>query len=214
MPRRNPKKDSITIYYAYRLGFNEENKPVFGAVKSCEAYFSDRSGEFDYAQFGSDNKFGTHLILQDTEATRYFDKYTKIWVFSTPTSSNQQADYLIKSEPEIRDGQIMLDCDSLAVDNRQLYYLYNDEIIRFTAIFNESASVFYTPLNQYLPIDKTTVMWYNEPDDAEEAATMTFVSKRIRAKFIEYTVRLVEEEDENEDPVEPEPEEPEENDGE
>lgn len=196
MPRRNPKKDSITIYYAYRLGFNEENKPVFGDVKSCEAYFSDRSGEFEYAQFGSDNKFGTHIILQDTEETRYFDKYTKIWVFSTPTSSDQQADYLIKSEPEIRDGQILFDCESLAVNNRQLYYLYNGSVVRFTAIFKESDGVFYTPLNQYLPINRTTVMWYNEPDDATDEPTMVFVSKRTRSKYIEYTVRLVDEGDE------------------
>ena len=198
MPRRNSKKDCITIYYAYRLGIDENGKQVFGDIKSCEAYFSDRSGGFEYANYGSEKNYGTRLILQNIEATRYFDEYTKIWVFSTPTSSDQQADYLIKSEPEIRDGQILLDCDSLAVNHRDLYYLYNGNIVRFTAIFNKDGGVFYTPINQYLPIDRSTKMWFNEPDDAEsDEDILEFVSKRTRPKFIEYTVRVLESEEED-----------------
>lgn len=201
MPRQIPKKDCIKIYYAYRLGIDQNGVQQFGAIKSCDAYFSDRSGGFEYARYGSETDYGTRLILQDSEATKYFDEYTKIWVFSTPTSSDEQPDYIIKNEPTIRDGQIMFECDSVAVNNRQLYYLYGNAIIRFTAIFNESAGVFYTPTNVYLPIDKSTKMWFTEPDDAEsDEDVMVFVSKRSRAKYNEYNVRIVEPEpEENEE---------------
>lgn len=199
MPRQIPKKDCIRIYYAYRLGFDQNGVQQFGAIQSCDAYFSDRSGGFEYAQYGSDTNYGTQLILQDSEATRYFDEYTKIWVFSTPTSSNEQPDYIIKSEPTIRDGQIMFDCDSVAVNNRQLYYLYGNAIIRFTAVFNESAGMFYTPTNMYLPIDKNTKMWFTEPDDADTAEdVMALKSKRIRTKYIEYAFDIVEPEEQEE----------------
>lgn len=195
MPRRNPKKDCITIYYAYRLGIDQNGIQQFGAIQSREAYFSDRSGNFEYSRYGSQDGYGTTLILQDTEDTRYFDEYTKVWVFSTPISSDQQADYLVREKPEIRDGQLLVRCDSLAVDNTNLYYLYGDKVVEFTAIFNKDAGVFYTPTNQYLPLDRNTKMWYEEPDDASDDATMAFVSKRTRAKYAEYTVRIIESEE-------------------
>lgn len=196
MPRQIPKKDCIKIYYAYRLGIDQNGVQQFGAIKSCDAYFSDRSGGFEYAQYGSELNYGTQLILQDSEATRYFDEYTKIWVFSTPISSDEQPDYLIKGEPKLRDGQLMFSCDSVAVNNRQLYYQYGTSIIRFTAIFNENAGVFYTPVNMFLPIDKTTKMWFTEPDDVDtNEDVMYFVSKRTKPKYIEYTIRILEPED-------------------
>ena len=199
MPRQIPKKDCIKIYYAYRLGIDQNGIQQFGAIKSCDAYFSDRSGGFEYENYGSDDNYSTNIILQNSEATRYFDEYTKVWVFSTPTSSDEQPDYIIKGKPTIRDGQLMFNCDSVAVNNRQLYYAYGNAIIRFTAIFNESAGVFYTPSNMYLPIDKSTKMWFTEPDDVyTNEDVMEFVSKRSRSKYNEYNVRIVEPEPEEE----------------
>lgn len=193
MPRQNARKDSITIYYAYRLGINEDGIERFGNTKSVLAYADDRSGTAPDSVFGTDNNYSLQLLIPVTEATRYFDKYTKIWVRSTPKSSDDQADYKIQAEPLERDGQIYVQLQSIAVDHRDLYYLYNGEIITFSAIWNDEQHKFYTPTNMYLPIDKKTKMWYEQPENEDdENGRLTFKSKRTLRRYIEYTVNIKE----------------------
>lgn len=191
MPRRNALKDSIKIYYAYRLGINSNSKEVFSEVQSVIAYLSDRDGSAPDDKFGTDNNYDVSFLIPKTIETQYFDKYTKVWIYSTPQSSGEQADYKIVAEPNIRDGQIYVRCQSVAIDNHNFYYEYNGDVIRFTAIWNEANSVFYTPSNMYLPIDEETKLWFVEPDSIEdEVGLIKLLSKTEYKKYTEYAVEI------------------------
>lgn len=181
-------KDSITIYYAYRKGI-VDGEERFGALQSIDGvYISDRSGTGDEDSFGTDRNYDIRLLIPQCEKTRYFDLYTKIWIYSTPKSNAEQADYRVTAEPYARDGQLYVFCESIAVNNRELYYLDGDEIITVSVKLNENLGKFYTRTNMYLPIDKRTKIWMTEPDDKDSDEDLIAIkSKRITKRYNEYT---------------------------
>lgn len=196
MPRRNALKDSITIYYAYRLGINSNGKEIFDDVRETTAYVSDRDGLAPDSHFGTDNDYSLAFLITENENTRYFDKYTKVWIYSSPISSDEQADYKITAEPISRDGQLYVKCESIAVDHHDFYYLKDEVIINFTVVWDEENSTFYTPRNMYLPLDEETKLWYVEPDNVEdEVGLIKLVEKRTTRKYTAYVVEAVKEEE-------------------
>lgn len=189
MPRQNALKDSFKIYFAYRLGITENDTELFADVNSVMAYSSDKSGSSPDDRFGTDSNYTITLIIQDTEQTHYFDRYTKLWLYSTPKSSDDQANYRLVAEPIYRDKQIYLRCQSVAINNKFLFYLYGDKIVSFSVVYDTDNNKFYVPTNMYLPITKNTKLWYCEPDDKDsEEDTLTIIRKKEYSKFTEYTV--------------------------
>lgn len=190
MPRRISRKDSKEIFYAYRLGFSD-GKEVFGAINSCLAYVGDNSGNSKDSEFGSDNDYRVEIIIGFNNQTKFFDKYTRIWVNECPRTSDDAPDYVIVAEPEKRDGQILITCESSAINHIDLYYLFDGKIITFEAIDDLENGKFYVLPNVYLPIDIDTKMWYLEPvDENDENGTLKIIEVNSTNKCVEYSVEL------------------------
>lgn len=189
MPRRVSLKDSIKIYYAYRLGTDSSDREVFSSVKECYAQLSSREGDSKYSRYGSEDTYTLSIIINIDNNTQYFDKYTRIWVFNEPICASDDNDYVIVSDPVVKNGQFIIDCDSVAVNYTDFWYLYDSRILKFQAIDKMEDNCFFVKKNVYLPIDTNTQMWYIEPDDkTSKDGSMRLTNKVYQNKFVKYEI--------------------------
>lgn len=190
MPRQQSLKDKKTIYFAYRLG-KSGRKYLYSEVHSISAFVSDNGGKSPYSRMGTDENFFINIIIPYNAETQYIDRYTKIWVNEVPLSSNDDADFSITTDVVERNGEILLSCESTAVDHIDLYYEYEGNVVSFMAIDDLDNGLFYTAKNVYLPIDTSTQMWYEEPSNVYDTNnTMRLVEISKERNRIAYTVVL------------------------
>lgn len=191
MARRLAKKDSSTIYYAYRLGINSNNQEVFDEVKSVSAFVADKSGTAFDSRMGTETSYDVQFIVNVDGNTSKIDEYTRVWLKMTPRTSDDKPDYEIVSSPEHRNGQLLFSCRSTATNKSEFYYEYNGEVLRFMAVDDLENLKFIVPTNMYLPIDFDTKIWYDEPEDTDDTEfLMEMVDKEQVGDTIEYTVEL------------------------
>lgn len=191
MARRLAKKDSSTIYYAYRLGINSNNKEVFDEVKSVSAFVADKSGTAFDSRMGTETSYDVQFIVNVDGNTSKIDEYTRVWLKMTPRTSDDKPDYEIVSSPEHKNGQLLFSCRSTATNKSEFYYEYNSEVLRFMAVDDLENLKFIVPINMYLPIDFNTKLWYDEPDGIDDTEfLMRLVDKEEVNGNIEYTVEL------------------------
>ena len=191
MARRLAKKDSSTIYYAYRLGINSNSQEVFDEVKSVSAFVADKSGTSFDSRMGTETSYDVQFIVNYDDNTSKIDEYTRVWLKMTPRTSDDKPDYEIVSSPERRNGQLLFSCRSTATNKSEFYYEYNGEILRFMAVDDLENLKFIVPINMYLPIDFDTKIWYDEPEDTDDTEfLMEMVDKEQVGDTIEYTVEL------------------------
>lgn len=172
MPRRLSLKDTSTIYYAYRLGFNARNQEVFGDVNEVVALVSDRSGNVSDSRMGTETSYDLQFIVNEDDDTAKINEYTRVWVKMSPRTSDDKPDYEIVAKPKSRNGQILVSCRSTATNSSEFYYEYNGEVLRFMAVDDLENSKFLVPKNTYLPIDFDTKVWYDYPEDIDSTDYM------------------------------------------
>lgn len=191
MPRRNQEKDKRTVYIAHRYGIDANGNEIFGEPIEQNAVVSLYKGSSPDDNYGTASGLSFDLLFDKNSVTKYINLYTRIWVNTMPISSADSPDCVIASPPEMADGQILVACNSTAVNEGEFYYEYNGKVLSFVARDDLENNRFYTATNVYLPIDNETKMWYLEPADIEDSVgTMRFIEKKERKGYIEYTVEL------------------------
>lgn len=191
MPRRNQEKDKRTVYIAHRYGIDADGNEIFGDPIEQKAVVSLYNGSSPDDKYGTANSVSFELLFDKNSVTKYINLYTRVWVNTIPISSTDSPDCVIASPPEMADGQILVACNSTAVNEDEFYYEYNGKVLSFIARDDLENNRFYTATNVYLPIDNETKMWYLEPEDIKDSVgTMRFIEKKEHKGYIEYTVEL------------------------
>lgn len=191
MPRRNLVKDKRTVYIAYRYGIDANGNEVFGDPIEESAIVSLTSGSSPDGKYGTEHDYSYEILFDKNERTKYINLYTRIWVNKIPFSSTDSPDCIISKDPETSDGQILVSCETSAVNESEFYYEFGGKVLSFVARDDLENNRFYTPANMYLPIDNETKMWYLEPVDSNDTENTMRLDKKVENKnFIEYVVEI------------------------
>lgn len=191
MPRRNQLKDKRTVYIAYRYGIDEKGNEVFSDPIEQGAIISLTNGSSPDGRYGTDHNYSYEILFDKNEKTKYINLYTRIWVNKIPFNSTDAPDCIITKDPETANGQILVSCETSAVNESEFFYEFNGKVLRFVARDDLENNRFYTSANVYLPVDIDTKMWYIEPEDInDEYSTMRLVEKNEYKGYIEYVVEI------------------------
>ena len=181
------------IYVAYVLGdiggkvIHDEPIKVYAQIEDVKSLVLREDVGFvpDYDRL---------ILVPYGEKTQFIDEQSLLWISVEPNENKSNMDYKIERVGDVIDGNFILYCNSLTPNTKSLYYEKNGTIYQVKVDFDSSKLVAFLPLNKYLPIDKTSKIWYNKPTSVETTKTLIrLVSKQRLEKSYKLTFKKVDE---------------------
>jgi hypothetical protein len=180
------------IYVAYALGDNngkvahDEPIKVYAQIEDVKSLVLREDVGFvpDYDRL---------ILVPYGEKTQFIDEQSLLWISVEPNANKSNMDYKIERVGDVIDGNFILYCNSLTPNTKPLYYERNGTIYQVKVDFDSTNLVAFLPLNKYLPIDKSSKIWYNKPANGESTTSlMRLVSKQRLEKSYKLTFAKVE----------------------
>lgn len=153
------------MYFAYRLG-EVDGVTKYSNILVDKCQFIDIKKSVSIQAYGYETQYDAVMLVENNSNSRLIDKFTKIWVNSVPLDANSNTGYRIIRESNNSDGIITFYIQSTTDNYDELWYEYNGVIYRTEVLYNSENKIVQTPKNMYFPIDKTTKVWYIEPDNS------------------------------------------------
>jgi hypothetical protein len=180
------------IYVAYALGDNNGKVGHDNPIQ-IHAQTEDVKSLVLRENVGFVPDYDRLILVPFGEKTQFIDEQSLLWISVEPNANKSNMDYKIERVGDVIDGNFILYCKSLTPNTKSLYYEKNGTIYQVKVDFDSTNLVAFLPLNKYLPIDKSSKIWYNKPTSIETTKTLIrLVSKQRLEKSYKLTFAKVE----------------------
>jgi hypothetical protein len=180
------------IYVSYALG-NDGSKVVHEEPIKIYAQIEDVKSLVLREDVGFIPDYDRLILVPYGEKTQFIDEQSLLWISVEPNTNRNNSDYKIERVGDIVDGNFILYCNSLTPNTKPLYYEHKGKIYQIKVDFDSSNLVAVLPLNKYLPIDKSSKIWYTKPTNGESTTNLIkLVSKQRLEKSYKLTFTKVE----------------------
>lgn len=180
------------IYVAYALG-NDGNEVAHDEPIMVHAQVEDVKSLVLREDVGFVPDYDRLILVPYGEKTQFIDEQSLLWIGVEPNAKRNNSDYKIERVGDVVDGNFILYCNSLTPNTKPLYYERNNKVYQVKVDFDSGSLVAILPLNKYLPIDKTSKIWYTKPTNGESTTNLVrLVSKQRLEKSYKLTFAKVE----------------------
>lgn len=187
-----PSSLSKDIYVAYPLG-DDNGKIGYDEPIKIYAQIDDVKSLVLREDVGFVPDYDRLILVPYGEKTQFIDEQSLLWISVEPNANKSNMDYKIERVGDVIDGNFILYCNSLTPNTKPLYYERNGTIYQVKVDFDSNNFVAFLPLNKYLPIDKTSKIWYTKPTNGKSTTNlMRLVSKQRLEKSYKLTFAKVE----------------------
>ena len=180
------------IYVAYALG-DIGGKMIYDEPIKVYAQVEDVKSLVLREDVGFVPDYDRLILVPYGQKTQFIDEQSLLWISVEPNATKSNMDYKIERVGDVIDGNFILYCNSLTPNTKSLYYERKGTIYQVKVDFDSTNLVAFLPLNKYLPIDKTSKIWYTKPVNGESTTNlMRLVSKQRLEKSYKLTFAKVE----------------------
>ena len=165
------------IYIAYVLGdiggkvIHDEPIKVYAQVEDVKSLVLREDVGFvpDYDRL---------ILVPYGEKTQFIDEQSLLWIDTEPNANKSNMDYKIERVGDVIDGNFILYCNSLTPNTKPIYYEYNGKIYQSKLDIDGLFAIL--PLNKYLPIDKSSKIWFTKPESADSKKNLVRLTNKER----------------------------------
>lgn len=159
------------IYVAYALG-DIDGKMIYDNPIRVYAQVEDVKSLVLREDVGFVPDYDRLILVPYGEKTQFIDEQSLLWISVEPNASKSNMDYKIERVGDVIDGNFILYCNSLTPNTKSLYYERKGTIYQVKVDFDSNNLVAFLPLNKYLPIDKSSKIWYTKPTNGESTTNL------------------------------------------
>lgn len=163
MPRRTSKKDTVTFYYAYKLG-KKDNEVFYSEIYKGLGQLTSNNGIINKNYYGEELQSDSTLVVQDN--IKHIDNFTKIWLQQSPLNNNDSPSHKVVRITNVVNGLYTIYLKTNVLNYNTLWYEINGNILEIEVVFDYDNLTARIDKKMFLPIDITTNVWYIEPNDS------------------------------------------------
>lgn len=161
------KKDKTVSAIAYRIGFNN-NGNIYSDIKPV--YWVKKENSVGFVELTNGNRIECDLICyaEANKTIKRIDYDTAVYINEMPSELVKDGDYCITHIGEPHIGVIPFYLKRKPIQKASLFFIYNDEVVRFQCNFDKKELVGYIPKNKFIPFELGDTLWTCSPSQATD----------------------------------------------
>ena len=193
MPKCISRKDSRTVYCAFKVCENPDRMSVYSDIKTMTCQLVSYSGtrQIDYA--GQTIQYNAVALFNVDENSKFIDVATKFWFKAKPVDTTlYSGEYEVTGKAEPTDGIIKVFLMSCKQNNKTLYVAYQGNVCTVSLIYDNASKKAHLPKDFYFPFTSADVFWERKPKsiaDRENALRISAIAVNENGTDIYFSER-------------------------
>lgn len=168
---RISQKNLQNIYVAFPIGKTSTGLYKYSDPIQVRGQVSIVSGKVEDKDSGKNINYSVTILFSVDEQTRFINELTRIWLYVKPLS-NSEPEYMVLTKTEPIDDRFSIFVERIQRSNNDLWYSFNNEILKITVDFDKEELTATIPLDYYWPIDCNSLIWYDEPSSISDTTSL------------------------------------------
>lgn len=164
MPKSISKKDSRTVYCAYKVCENDKRMSVFSDIVPMVCQFVQMDGRRQIEYYGKTIQYTAVALFNVNENTKYINESTKLWFKARPVDTTLYgAEYEVSGKTEPMDGIIKVYLTDGKHNHKTLFVDYQGNVCTVSIEYDSKAKKGVIPKNFYFPFTAKNTFWERKP---------------------------------------------------
>lgn len=176
MPKSISKKDSRTVYCAFKVCENDKRMSVFSEVKPMICQLIPMNGTRQIEYYGQTIQYTAVAMFNVNEDSKYIDVHTKLWFKSKPTDSTlESGEYEVTGKTSATDGIITVYLTEGKRNHNTLYVDYQGNICTVDIAYDKKEKKGIIAKDCYFPFTAKNRFWERKPTSIADTANALYI---------------------------------------
>lgn len=176
MPKSISKKDSRTVYCAFKVCETDKRMSVFSEVRPMICQLIPMNGTRQIEYYGQTIQYTAVAMFNVNEDSKYIDVHTKLWFKSKPTNTTlESGEYEVTGKTSATDGIITVYLTEGKRNNKSLYVDYQNSICTINIEYDSTTKKGIIPRDMLFPFTAKNVFWERKPTSITDMTNALYI---------------------------------------